>query len=605
MCGILGIWHKTPNEESFKKSLQAINHRGPDDEGIERLNENLLFGFKRLSIIDLSPNGHQPMKSIDGRYTIVFNGEIYNYQELRTILLTKGYQFRSTSDTEVLLYLFAEYGIEMLNKLRGMFAFAIYDKSNDEIYVARDRMGIKPVFYYSDGYTFAFCSELKGLFKYKLIDVEFNTLAVSAFLEFGSMPCPLTLYNNTYSLEPGHYLYYKNNQLSKVCYYSIENTINYQRSYSQTIEELKQLLYDAVKMRLIADVPLGAFLSGGIDSSVVVALMRKANTSKIKTYSISFNEDAFSEQQYSQLVAKHFDTEHKDIIITSSDVKNELYNILDIMDSPTIDGINTYFVSKVTREDGTIVSLSGLGGDELFGGYPSFTEVPRIITIGEKLSFVPKNISRYLSTLSINDKYRKLFDYLANNKSVAAAYFTKRGLMIEPYINQLSNQKVSFDPSSYLSTLHEAPSFTHLNDLISIYELRSYMHNQLLRDTDIMSMAHSLEVRVPLIDHQVVNYAFSIDPKYKVGKQLLKDAFRGELPEIIFNRPKTGFLFPFPVWMRNELLPEIKQLFFLRNIYFNQIQLENIWASYIKGKHSWARVWAICVLNKFLEKNKK
>jgi asparagine synthase (glutamine-hydrolysing) len=603
MCGIVGFYSNTVSTEEFSSALKVIARRGPDDEGIFSIKENFLFGHRRLAIIDLSEKGHQPMHSIDGRFTIIYNGEIYNFKEHRVDLEKKGYTFRSDTDTEVILNLYIEYGISFLEKLRGMFGLAIYDQQNDTVIVARDRMGIKPIYYYHDSNTFAFASEIKSLKEFQSVNTDKNPSAISAFLQLGSIPFPHTLHKNIFYLEPGSYLEWNGkNEVKKAEYFKIEIHKRSNLVYDDEVKKLRSLLLEAVSVRTVADVPFGAFLSGGIDSSVVVALMKMSGVEHVKTFSIAFEEKKYSEAYYAELVAKKFKTDHQTFIVTAADVKREFSSIVNAMDSPSVDGINTYFVSKFTREAGIIMAMSGLGGDELFGGYDTFTTLPRLVNAKRKTTLVPNATFKLMENWVKKDKYKKLLQHLhTRSNDYASAYLALRGLITQKDAAHLMQQPAPFDCADYLEKLLSTCNYQDETDIVSFLESRVYMHNQLLRDTDIMSMCHSLEVRVPLIDQKLVDFAFSLPPEFRRGKKMLIDAMKAELPEEVYNRPKQGFLFPFPVWMKNEIKSEVQDLVFMKNDYLNPKKVEKLWRGFQNDHVHWSRIWQIAVLNHKLQ----
>jgi len=599
MCGIVGCYSKVVSREEFSSALNVIAHRGPDDEGIFAIKDNFLFGHRRLAIIDLSPKGHQPMHSNDGNYTIIYNGEVYNFREEREILIAKGYAFNSHTDTEVILNQYIEYGIDFLMRLRGMFGLAIYDKNQNKVIVARDRMGIKPIYYYHDHNTFAFASELKSLKEFKSVSTEKNPQAISAFLQMGSLPFPLTLNKHIHYLEPGSYLEWNgNNELKKAQYFKIEANKRQGLVYADEVKKLRFLLQEAVSIRTMSDVPFGAFLSGGIDSSVVVALMKLSGVEDLKTFSISFDDKKYSESYFAEIVAKKFKTDHHTFIVQPSDVKKEFHNIVSLMDSPTVDGINTYFVSKFTRESGVIMAMSGLGGDELFGGYDTFARLPQLVSAKRKTRLVPNVLLNQTAHLLKKDKYKKLAQHLTSSSNdYASAYLALRGLLTAKTAADIMTVDATFNCAEYLENLLSEFTYKDEADITSYFEARVYMHNQLLRDTDIMSMAHSLEARVPLIDQKLVEFAYSLPPEFRKGKRMLIDAMVNELPQEVYNRPKQGFLFPFPVWMKKEVKAEVQELIFMKNDYLKADAVEKLWKGFMSDKVHWSRVWQIAVLN--------
>jgi len=625
MCGIAGI--VTTKDEVSLRALEAMEramlHRGPDDGGIF-LSKDKQAGLvnRRLSIIDLSPAGHQPMSTSDKRFTIVHNGEVYNYKEIQKVLESKGYKFKSNTDTEVILYSYAEWGPGCLEKFRGMYAFAIWDDFEKKLLLARDRLGIKPVYYSNSEGTFVFASELKALKSPGLMSSDINPAALVAYLMLGSVPCPMTIYQGVYALNPGSYLIWQNGAFENHRYWDLPVQTGEVNDKEETVGRIRELLLESVRLRMISDVPLGAFLSGGLDSSSVVALMREVSNRTIRTCSMVFEEKEFSETSYAKAVAEAFETEHYDRVITLEDLKAEWDKIFWAMDQPTIDGANTYFVSKTAKEAGLTVALSGLGGDELFGGYPNtFRGIPRLLKLLRFVQGIPagqKVAVWVLNNFAINSKFNKLSDALSRPPTFASAYLVMRGLFSFKEVKSLVLPEIwneaikGFNPLLYISEQAGA-SFSitpnplqltpaYLYNWISRAELRTYTHNQLLRDTDAMSMAHSLEVRVPLLDHVLVEEVLKIPGNVKADRNkpkiLLISALDGLLPKLVAERKdKMGFTFPFALWLGRmvkeaSLLPN--EVPFLR-----KEALKNIIEGFRKGKIGWSRLWSVLVWNEW------
>lgn len=602
MCGILGTISDNLQTKEFEKALNLLKHRGPDDKGVVFLDNNCLMGHRRLSIQDLTSNGHQPMQSNDKRYTIIFNGEIYNFKEIREDLLRVGFTFNSDSDTEVILKLFQLEGDNLTSYLRGVFVFAIYDTNKKEMKVFRDRYGVKPLYYYYKNNTFAFSSELRSLIALPEISKTPNYDAYYSFLQLGSVPTPLSLYKDIQVLPPAHYISYSDNQFFLKRYYDINYTPN-GLTYEENVVEVRKLVTEAVKSRMVSDLPVGAFLSGGIDSSAVVALMRKDNVGEIKTFSIDFNDKKYSEGKIAKLVANKYETKHHQFIIESNDLKNEFYNILDSLDSPSIDGVNTFFVSKYTKQAGVSVALSGLGGDEVFGGYDTFENFEKLIRYKKCLTFLPNGLFSILSRLPLNDRNLKIFEFLnskQNNK--LEAYFALRGVIQENKIRNIFQKPFSKRFFEYLREDYNSREYYTNENSVSYLESSIYMTNQLLRDSDNMSMAHSLELRVPLIDQVLVDFAASIPGEFKHNKMILLDAIKHLLPVEVYTRKKQGFTFPFEEWIRKSLMSEVKTLFFLNNDYLDKKYLIKMWNEFENKRVSWSRIWAIVVLNYYNSK---
>ena len=577
MCGILGqLSKKVIDKKCFKNNLLKLNHRGPDDYGIY-IDSNIAFGQTRLSIIDLSKEGHQPMISNCGNYIIIYNGEIYNFEEIKRDLLEKNYQFHSHTDTEVILNGYIEYKEKIVNKLNGMFAFSIYNKTTKELFLARDRSGIKPLYYFHDAENFVYSSELKTLKNYSS-RINFN--AKILFLLLGYIPEPYTIYENITMFPAGYYGYFKNNKLQIKEYdkYSFEPKII--KPYNEIVKNVNKIFNDSIKRHLISDAPIGTFLSGGLDSSAITAVAAKYKTN-LQTLSLVFEDKELSEEYYQDLVVDKYKTKHTKYLINEELFLDTIDDFFNAMEQPTIDGLNTYFVSKAARESGLTTVLSGVGGDEIFYGYPSFKD-------GKTLKLLSKVPYSLMKIFEYSTKYKKL-ELLKAEKELAY-YLPKRALFSPIEISEILN----IDKSKVYSLIFElwqtynSSNINQIEDKISFYELNMYMKNQLLRDTDVFGMAHSLEIRVPFLDKELVDYILRIEPKEKFGnfnKQILADISKNILSKEIFDRPKMGFVLPFEGWFRKNIdkfdIPQdIKEKFKNRQI-------------------TWARFWAILVLEKF------
>lgn len=631
MCGIAGIllWRGASSLADMKGRLRdmatAMKHRGPDDEGIwTNKSERVGLASRRLAIRDLSPAGHMPMGNDTQNVWLAYNGEIYNADELRPELERRGYRFRSTSDTEVILRGYEEWGSEVVSRLRGMFAFAIWDErpqsQSGTLFLARDRLGIKPLYYARTPHGVVFGSELKTVQASGLTSREISASGLVGYLMMGSVPNPLTIYRDIQALEPGHTLTFSwgASAATPQRYWRLP-TDTVETTYDDAVGSVREMLAEAVRIRLVSDVPLGAFLSGGMDSSGLVGLMRQATTGPIRTCSMVFEEAAYSEAPYAQAMAEAVGAEHYERVITASDLKIELGNIFAAMDQPTIDGVNTYFVSQTAKQAGLTVALSGLGGDELFGGYPNtFAGVPKMIRSlrhaqalpgGAKLASTAIGLSPYRHRLA------RMQDALARPNSSASAYLTRRGLFSIQQVKSLVSADVwqqslqNFDAVSHVASLadHNGSAGREKGNLFewtSRAELSTYTHHQLLRDTDVMSMAHSLEVRVPLLDHLLVEHVLRLPSHIKqqgIGpKPLLNAALGDVLPSVIKERrDKQGFTFPFDVWMDDlhSMAGEgsVKIL--------NQGTLRNLQDAYRAGRVHWSRPWSVAALQAWVNAN--
>lgn len=630
MCGIAGIINfnnSSVSEDILLGMRDILAHRGPDDAGVYiSPDKKAGLAHRRLSIIDLSEAAHQPMCNENGTIWITYNGEIYNYREMSSNLKTSGHVFKSNSDIEVIIHGYEEWGIErLLKRLRGMFAFAIYDSrpnSNtprsmphapgSKLLIVRDRLGIKPLYYsYSNG-TVVFASEIKTISASNLVSKEIDSQAVALFLFYGSIPPPKTIYKEISALEPGHFLIIDEKGLRNDRYYDLKNafldTSLMGISEEEAAERVRSCLIDTIKCHLVSDVPVGAFLSGGIDSTSIVALMREAEHRPIKTVSVIFPDTPYDEGKYSKIAAQSFNTDHVEIEINGKDIINHMEKIFSAMDQPTIDGVNTYFVSWATAQAGLKVAMSGIGGDEIFWGYPSFTQIPRLHNLLKFLSLIPlgKKTARFILRNSNSSRGAKLSSMLSNDSSLSEIYLTYRGLFTREQIQELlhpdSDREIMKEvkPVSYLQ---ECSGINNNSNQVSLLETTSYMANQLLRDTDVFSMTHSLEVRVPFVDHTLIELLAKLPVGYKIKKdmpkRLLIKALNNKLPDEIVHRPKMGFTFPFDLWMRNELKGFIEER--LNNSSaFKKSYITKLLDGFYNHKVHWSRVWSLLVLTHWL-----
>lgn len=600
--------------------LQAIAHRGPDDEGTF-FDNKLALGHRRLSIIDLSKNGHQPMTSADGRYVIIYNGELYNYKNLKLELQrsqaggagSMAYPFQTQSDTEVILAAYIRWGKDCLKYFNGMFAFAIWDKQTKELFIARDRLGIKPLYYYFEkGKTFAFASEIKALLKSGIAPKKLNASALHYYLKRQTTPNAHTIIEGVRMLMPGYNVVIKEDleTVSPQSYWSLYNIKNQpvDKSYADICQDVSHILHDSVEMQLASDAPFGAFLSGGIDSSLIVAMMSKFMSKRPQTFSVNFEESNFDEGPYARQIAKQYNTEHHDIILSLKLFLSKLPEALSALDHPSGDGMNSYVVSEATKNEGIKMVLSGLGGDELFAGYPHFKRLYKL----EQLNWVsgfPKPLvtppAQLYKLVKNNNSSKKLLELLnLDSWKTEKTYPVIRSSMSEQEANSLLNTKDAFfDDYSF------DKRFGILSK-ITIDELLSYLPDTLLRDTDQMSMAHALEVRVPFLDHRLVEYVVGLNDKVKyptTQKKLLVDATKGLLPENIINRQKMGFTFPWAQWMKGELKTfcEGNMIGLSNRPQFNKDNVQYLWQNFLKdsNKTPWFKIWHLVVLENWLSEN--
>ena len=555
MCGIVGIInHQTGDQSSVLETmLTAIRHRGPDDQGRwVSSQKNAFLAHARLSIIDLSPGGHQPMSTPDSRFTIVFNGEIYNFRSLRAELESDGVHFQSHSDTEVLLRLYEHRGPSMVNDLRGMFAFCIWDEQSRSAFLARDPLGIKPLYYSIQPDRLIFASELRAIRNSGLVSSQLDGNAITEFLETGSVPEPLTLLSDVRCLEAGHSLTWKEGH--------VEFNQFWQLHFPETLPNpdaaqlTRNALLDSMQAHFVSDVPVGVFLSGGIDSTALVALARELGQRDLQTFSIGVDDPSLDESSIARKTAAHFGTQHHEWRLTGAMGASKFAAFLDRMDQPSIDGFNSFTVSSFARDQGMKVVLSGLGGDELFAGYPSFQQVPKLARLSRRLHAIPgaaPTLGALLTRFAPQPKWRRLGSFLRQPPTVANAYRTFRGIFSPAEASLLAGRYTvpGLKPSLPSPPQLQASTPTD-EDAVSALELTRYMRNQLLRDSDVMSMAHGLELRVPFVDKRLVETLATLPATQRLqpGKKLLLQAVP-EVPTWVANQPKRGFMFPYEKWL--------------------------------------------------------
>lgn len=580
MCGVAGIlaYHAGASDID-RVELDAMNEqmrrRGPDGDGVWISDDGRIgLSHRRLAIIDLSENASQPMQTADARFVVSFNGEIYNYKELRTGLRAAGYQFRTESDTEVLLHLYAHRGLDMVRDLRGMFAFALWDSRERRLLLARDPYGIKPLYYSDNGATCRFASQVKALLATGAIDKKRDPAGQVGFYLFGSVPEPFTTWSAIRSVPSGALVVVdRNGPREPYHYHSIAGSYcAAEQAPSRdvaSVEQAREALLDSVRSHLVADVPVGIFLSAGIDSGALVGLMRDAGAQSIMTVTVGFEEFRGRQQDETILasaVARQYGTRHTTRIVSKNEFEADLPEILAAMDQPSIDGVNTWFVAKAAREVGLKVAISGLGGDELFGGYPSFRKIPRLVrtlVLPARLTLPRERFRKFAMAvqrrLNLHPKVAGLLDY---GGTYAGAYLLHRGLylpweldeVLEPELVAAGLERLL--PLDLIETqLKPCPRSAFAR--VAALESSLYMRNQLLRDTDWSSMAHSLEVRVPLVDHMLLEQLAPLTVRRgdRFGKRFLATAASRPLPESVINRAKTGFTTPVSGWMRAQALP--------------------------------------------------
>ncbi len=617
MCGICGVYadrSEAPDllRDAASRMAASMIHRGPDDTGVWTDGAGrVALANRRLAIIDLSPTGHQPITDPRGEIVLTFNGMIYNYRELRRELVQAGYPFRGHSDTEVIVALYLREGLDMMARLRGMFAFALWDGRTRDLILARDRLGIKPLYYIHRDGRWVFASEIRAMRASGLVSIRVDPSALAAYLSLGSVPGPLTAFEGVSEIPPACTLTIRDGRATLRPFWRLPAPGVARDGRSEPASELRERLRDAVAAHVISDVPVGVFLSGGVDSGAIVGLMREAGHARIRTFSLTFPEAAFDEGAQAARVAERYGTDHTACEVLGRNLAADLDQIVAAMDQPTVDGINTYYVSRVTRRSGTIVALSGLGGDELFGGYPSFRLVPRLLAWQRAVSRV--GIMRPVLAAALaavpSSRSAKLKESFSHSPNVRSAYLAVRGVLSAEELSgvlapgPLRDAARELNAADALSAL--APDLP--GDPVSatrVLELRGYMHNQLLRDTDVMSMAHSLEVRVPFLDHPVVEYAARLPLQSPTNgrppKWLLRKAV-GDLLHPQTDRAKRGFTFPLGIWLRGPLRPRVEDVFEGSSNLFRPAAVARLWAQVQASPAHWSRLWVLVVLALWLK----
>ena len=627
MCGIAGIIDPNISQEvrsdAVLRMCSEMIHRGPDDSGIEHCGSATL-GMRRLAIFDPS-NGHQPMSTPDRRYTLVFNGAIYNFRALQFELEAAGWTFRTRCDTEVLLAALVHWGEGALERLRGMFAFALWDSADQSLIAARDPFGIKPLYFKHNGERLVFASEIAALIASGVSAGEIDPISVAEYLAWFAVPAPRTIYREILSLRPGECMRFCRGRLnirSAWTFKAIASASDQCTSREEFVLRLRAHLDDTIRSHVIADVPVGAFLSGGLDSAVVAGLMSKASSNALRTFSIGFEEDGFSEADEAESSARHFGAVHHTRIVTGDEVARDIDAIVSACDQPTGDGVNTYYVSQTAQEGGVKVALSGLGGDEIFGGYPSFRSIPVLTRYLPLWRRLPGPI-RILITNALKGggtRARKLSDLLSNAHDAHELAALQRRVFSDTRLHSLLAQGVlsqierSVPFHSELDALRADVGDRDLFSLVSAWELRTYMADVLLRDSDVMSMRHSLELRVPFIDRPLIEWLWQQPVRFRDDhrhpKSALYDATVDILPPGLLKRRKRGFTLPFPIWMRGELRPFLDDTFSSNSIGKSGLlsvdPVQTIWKEFVSGSddREWSRVWSVAVLVAFVNRTR-
>lgn len=614
MCGITG--YLSNNNSISKDDLIAmtcqVSHRGPDAEGY--FSDDLVgLGHRRLSILDLSSSANQPMVSACGNYIIVYNGEIYNYKELA---LKYNLKLKTTGDTEAILEAFVKKGPEVFQEYNGMFALAIYDKQKRKLYITRDRIGIKPLFYFWDGTNFIFSSELKSIARLKKISLGgINKSAVSDFLYLGFIPEPDTIYNNVKKFPTGHYAEVDASNFTLKEYWSLTDQISNEiiSDFNEAKAELKNLIESSVQYRLISDVPYGIFLSGGIDSSLLTAVSSKVSKETVKTFSIGFKENKFNELEYARQVASYFKTEHHEFVVTYKDAYELIPQLIDLYDEPFSDSssIPTLLVSKLAKQYVTM-TFSGDGGDELFYGYGAYNWAKRLNNPFYKSLKLPLKVLLSLG----NSRYQRashMFNDVSAKRIKSHIFSQEQYLFSEKELADLITPEynVSFGFDEDFPGLKRK---LQPEEEQALFDVKFYLKDDLLVKVDRATMWHGVETRVPLLDHRIVGYALNLDPKLKLNgkdtKYILKQILYDYMPESFFNRPKWGFAIPLKDWLKNELSYLIdeycsKSVIEEFNV-VNYKKVSQLVSEFRNGKdYLFNRIWLIILLHDWLKKNKQ
>lgn len=621
MCGITGFCDFTKTQQEFvlREMTDSISHRGPDSGGvkiIDAISARLGFGHRRLSILDLSPQANQPM-SKDG-LTIVFNGEIYNFDEIRKELLGKGHSFQSNSDTEVIIEAYRQWGMTSISRFRGMFAYALFDDSQQKLFLVRDRVGVKPLYVYNDENLILFGSELKSLCENPGFSRELDIDALAQYLKLSYVPTPYSIFKNTRKVKPGHYLELdlESGKLKDVQYWSVIEAYNspiLNISYSEAIDELEQKMISSFNYRMVADVPVGVFLSGGYDSTAVAALLQKNRTEKIKTFTIGFKEAKYNEAQYAKEIANYLGTDHTELYCTPTDATDIIDNLPDIFDEPFADNsvVPTVLVSQLAKKSVT-VALSGDGGDEIFAGYDKFKRsirltdsIPNVIQklLATSMGMVsPEKIPYLSSSYNFPTRYHKMKDIWKSHSPYKALrsiseYFTEketRLLLLENYVDLPTYFEAGQDLTRKGDTL---------NKLLAVDYLTFLMDNNLTK-IDRASMSVSLEGREPFLDQNIIEFVARLPGDFKLrngrNKAILKDVVHKYVDQRLLDRPKMPFLAPLEIWfkkeMRGMLLDFINEETISRQGLFHVAEAIRLRDEYLQGNHvNHRKIWNILV----------
>ena len=632
MCGITGFINLNEGRDvslsRLISMLKSIHHRGPDDGGVWfDDNHGVALGHRRLSILDLSPAGHQPMESTCGRFVVVFNGEVYNHRELRKALEGSNHQpiggWRGHSDTETLLACFAVWGVEKtLRSTVGMFALALWDKQEKNLTLARDRIGEKPLYYGWQNKTFLFGSELKSLREHPSFNQEIDWQAASTFLRFNYIPAPSSIFKGIYKLLPGTYLQLSQEHVQQgslptpIAYWSLARAARqgvdniYTGSFLDAVNELESLVKHAVQLQSVADVPVGAFLSGGIDSSTIAAMMQSATTSKVTTFSIGMLDAGMDESKHAAAVARHLGTNHIEHIIQPYEALDLIPRLPEIWDEPFGDSsqIPTYLVSKLARQHVT-VALSGDGGDEFFLGYPQYAFYEKLWQT-RQLGKLPWNAA--FDLLAPLSGHQIINSILRRSKTIVGAWRQSDAQALNRYWMDRYRQGAVPLSEQRGTTMLDFPTLPNIATTAGLCDAGTYLPDDILTKVDRAAMANSLETRAPLLDHRIIEFAYRLPIEFKLenrlGKKVLREVLYRQVPRQIVDRPKMGFSIPLAAWLRNELRPwadDIISNISIDSEHFNKPMIEQLWKEHLSGKHvQTEQLWSVLMLIAFMARVK-
>ena len=614
MCGIFGLVYKSKNrvvsERIVKESTDTMEHRGPDGWGTH-VDGHKGFGHRRLSIIDLN-TGEQPIYNEDGTIGIVYNGEIYNYLEIRETLIGYGHQFKTKSDTEVIIHAYEQWGVACLSRFNGMFAWILWDDQKDQVWIVRDRLGIKPLYYVETNEGWCFASEVKAIIKSKMIRSELNERVLDTYFTLGYTPGPETMFKNIRKVKPGHYQILKNGKRYEKVYWDFNDIKLSSLIYNDCIAQTKQLLKECVRMRLVSDVPIGAFLSGGLDSSAVTAMMKEDAEDRIKTFTVGYGPaEHLSEEQYANEVAKHLNTDHNVYRLDEDDFFNTLNKLVKFGEEPIVEpaGIALYHLSRLAKKKVTVI-LSGEGSDEIFGGYHIYM---RMMQFERMRKFLPGWLVDLLGSLP--NPFRKIS--YAKNYDWFLLPLEKRfqgtsAILTPSMKNRLYNSEFNRAKGDYLTNtfghfFERAGSIKDIVNKMLYVDSKTWLVDNLFVKADKMTMAASLELRVPFMDYRLVEQVASYPHYFKIrngnGKIILKNLMEQYLPKTIINRTKMGFPVPTATWLKGKMFKKVSRRMerFSKRHWFDVKMLKSVLDQHKSGRQDYSRlIMTILVLDEWL-----